>query len=137
MANEWTKVELYGANNDGDPRRYTVASGTAIAKGTLLAMTDARTAIAHSGIDQPIAGVAAMAKSATDLSTSISAWTNGVFEVTSSGAITVGRGVVSGVTANQVRQAGVNSTAASGAVVMGYVLETGEEAEVINVRLKL
>ena len=75
MAIAWKKVELYGQNNDGDPRRYTVASGVAIPKGTVLAMTDPRTAAAHSASGQAVAGVAAMAKSATDGSVSISAWT--------------------------------------------------------------
>jgi hypothetical protein len=134
MANEWTKVELYGQNNDGDPRRYTVASGVAIAKGTLLQLTDPRTASAHSAALQPIAGVAAMSKSATDLSTSISAWTNGIFEVTCSGAIPVGMGVSAGTAANIVAVA-VNASAASGTIICGHALETAEEGEAINVRL--
>ena len=32
MANEWVKVELYGANNDGTPVRYTIADATAVQK---------------------------------------------------------------------------------------------------------
>jgi len=134
MANEWTKVELYGANNDGSPRRYTVASGTAIAKGTLLAMTDGRTAIAHSSADQAIAGVAAMDKSATDYSTSISAWTDGIFEAVASGAIPVGYPLASGIAANVVKQ---RTLGTSGALVLGYAMETSAEGETINVRLKL
>ena len=134
MANEWTKVELYGQNNDGDPRRYTVASGVAISKGTLLALTDGRTAAAHTSATQAIAGIAAMDKSATDLSTSISAWTNGVFEASASTAITVGYPVVSGDTANFVA---VAASTASGAAVIGYALETAAAKEVINVRVML
>ena len=135
MANEWTKVELYGQNNDGDPRRYTVASGVAISKGTLLIISDPRTASAHTTASGAyMAGVAAMDKSATDLSTSISAWTNGVFEASASTAITVGYPVVSGDTANFVA---VAASAASGAAVIGYALETATAAEVINVRVML
>ena len=136
MANEWVKVELYGANNDGGPRRFTVASGTAISKGTLLAMTDARTAVAQSSLRQACCGVAAMDKSATDLSTSISAWTNGIFEAKASGAIVVGNAVMASEPANTVILANTASIA-SGAKVIGYALETAADAETINVRLNL
>ena len=134
MANEWVKVELYGQDNDGCPRRYTVASGTAITKGTLMALTDARTAIAHSSVDQAIAGIAAMGKSATDLSTSISCWTDGVFEAVASSAVVIGSAVVASKTANQVW---TNHVAASGAALIGYALEAADAGETINVRVKL
>ena len=132
MADAWTKVELYGQNNDGDPRRYTCASGTAIAKGTLLQLTDPRTASAHSGAAQRGAGVAAMAKSATDGATTITAWTNGIFEAVASGVITAGSAIEAGINVNVVK-----TTGASGAVVLGYALETSSEGETINVRLSL
>ena len=134
MANTtFTKVELYGQNNDGDPRRYTVASGTAISKGTLLAMTDARTAIAQSTAGQALAGVASMDKSATDLSTSISAWTNGIFEARASGAHAAGVGWQSAVGGNNVSSA----TGASGAFVGGWFMEESTDNELVNVRLRL
>lgn len=134
MANEWTKVEFYGENSDGSPRRFTCASGTAIAKGTLLKITDPRTAIAQSDLRDVCCGVAAMDKSATDLSTSISVWTNGIFEAVASGAIVVGAPVSASTPANTIITA---TTAASGAAVIGYALETASDAETINVRLNL
>lgn len=118
MANEWTKVELYGQNNDGDPRRYTVASGVAIAKGTLLIFGAGRTAVAHAaGVGGYIAGVAAMDKSATDLSTSISAWTNGIFDVTASGTLTEGHPFKTSATANTVE---VAANTIIGSAIGGY-----------------
>jgi len=111
-----------------------VASGVAISKGTLLALSDARTAAAAASFTQPIAGIAAMDKSATDLSTSISVWTNGVFEASASLAIVVGLPVVSSDVANMIAQA---TSTASGAAVMGYAMETAADADVINVRLAL
>jgi len=137
MANEITKVELLGQNNDGNPLRFTVASGTAISKGTLLAMTDPRTAIAHSSEGQAIAGIAAMDKSSTDGSTSISVWTNWIFEVKCSGTITVGQGVIASDFANVGTLALGGTTAASGLAVWAHAIETGAEAEIINMRVNL
>ena len=134
MANEWTKVELYGQNNDGDPRRYTCASGTAISKGTLLVLSDPRTVAAHASIGQYMGGVAAMDKSATDGSTSISAWTNGIFEGKSSGTMTIGLPFKTSNLPNHVEPA---ANTIIGSAVGGYALETGSGVETINLRLRL
>ena len=45
---------------------YTVADGTGIEKGALLALTDPRTAILASSAAQPLAGIAAREKIAND-----------------------------------------------------------------------
>ena len=135
MANEWTKVELYGANNDGNPIRYTCASGAAIAKGSLLILSDPRTGAAHTTtVGGYCAGIAAMDKSATDHSTSISAWTDGVFEAVASGAITVGHPVKSSNEANKIEAA---TNAVIGSAILGYAMETASDGETINVRLRL
>ena len=122
------KTELYGANRDGDSRRYTVASGTAIDKFTVLQLTSARTASAHSAALQPFAGVASMDKDGSDFSTSITAWTNGLFTFKSSGAIVAGQPVVLGAPAQFVRvptnAEQITSGAASGAAVIGYATNT-------------
>ena len=77
MANEWVKVELYGANNDGNPIRFTVLDGKSISKGQLLELADARTA-SGSLVDTAVyAGVASEEKIAGDGTTSISVWTDG------------------------------------------------------------
>ena len=135
MANEWTKVELYGSKNDGNPRRYTCASGVAISKGDLLLLSDPRTVASHStGVGGYMGGVAAMDKSATDLSTSISAWTTGVFEVTASGTITTGHPVKASTGENIVEAA---AESIMGSAILGYALETSSDGETINVRLAL
>jgi len=137
MADEITKVELLGQNNDGAPIRFTCAAGTAISQGTLMALTDPRTVAAHSTEGQPIVGVAAMDKSASDSSTSISVWTDGIFEVKCSAGVTVGLNVIASDTANQVIAALSGTTLASGQVVLGTALEEATAAETINVRVKL
>ena len=132
---KWAKVELYGQNNMGDIRRYTCASNVAITKGTLLILSDPRTAAAHATTAGGyMAGVAAAAKSATDLATTIPAWTNGVFEVTCSGTCTVGLPFKTSTVPDAVEPA---ANTIIGSAVGGYFLETGASDEVVNVRLRL
>ena len=127
MAYEAVKVEL--TNSTGFPRRYTVASAVAIAKGTLLTLTDNRTAAAATGDNLAFAGIANMDKSATDYSTSITAWTDGIFRMYASGAIKTGEAIAVASTgvngANHVIKVintGGSSPTASGAAVIGYCL---------------
>ena len=134
------KVELHGDN--GDQIRYTVADGTQISKGVLLKLTDPRTAILYdvlttSGAVQA-AGIAAHDKEASDGSTSISVWTNGVFDMVASGAITVGNPVVF-LGHNKIGEyyfAGTQNPASFG-VVVGRALETAAHDERINVKVKI
>jgi len=133
MTNEAVKVEL--TNSTGFPRRYTCASGAAITKGTLLKLTDPRTAAASTVAFDPIAGIAAMDKSITnDDSTTITALTDGIFEMVASGAIAIGMPVRSAGNNNYVS---LNAGSASGAVTFGYTLEAADDGETINVRVRL
>lgn len=134
MANEWTKVELYGANNDGNPRRFTIADGTSISQGQLLALTDPRTVTAATGATQQWAGVASEDHLANEGVTSISVWTDGIFDATASDAIAIAGEGIKGAEDNTVHN---QKVVASGANVIGYALETAADEEVINVRLRL
>ena len=97
MANEAVIIELLG--NGGDPVRFTVANATTIEKGTLLKITDPRTAIATSADNDPFAGIAAAEKVASDGATSLAAYTHGIFDLVDSGAgITAGERVSIGGT---------------------------------------
>ena len=138
MANEWAKVELYGANNDGCPRRFTIADGVSVSKGQTLVLSDPRTAAGGgAGLFDPCAGVAAMEKEANDGSTSISVWTDGVFEAVASGAIAVGQAIMF-ADLNRVKAVNLSASGAQmGAQVCGYALEAADNAETINVRLRL
>lgn len=133
MANELIKVELYGANNDGCPRRYTIADGTSVSKGSLLALSDPRTVTASTGTNFVCAGVASEDHLANEGYTSIAAWTDGIFEAVASGAITIGAPITF-CESNFVKQAGVG---ASGATIAGYSLEAAADAELVNIRLSL
>lgn len=129
MANE--AVPRYGPYEYAD---YTVADGTGIERGTLLKLTDPRTAIASSAAGDPIAGIAAREKIASDGRTQLSVVRRGDFDMYASGAIVAGHPVISAGHDNYVK---VLTSGYSGASIIGYALETASTGEQIQVRLML
>ena len=132
MVNEVTPVELCGLNNGGQGRRYTCAAAV-ITKGTILKLTDPRTAAQATLVTDIPAGIASMDTDGTE--TNVTAWTNGVFECKASGAIAVGQ-YVTCCTDNFVRKI-QPIVDASMAYIFGIALETASDAETINVRVNL
>lgn len=116
-------------------RSYTCADGTGILINKVLTLADPNTASEVS--DTPsvagykFAGISAMEKEASDGSTTISAWTNGVWDLEASGAITAGSLVYSAGNGEVAQVTDINMVA-SGAVV-GRALETASDTEVIKV----
>ena len=103
MADEATKITLLG--NAGDPVVFTVAAGTAIAKGTLMRISASpQVAIATNTVDQLFAGIASVEKTATDGVTELALWTHGLFEMTCGAAesMVLGAPVKTGAAANEV-----------------------------------
>lgn len=140
MANEWTKVELYGANNDGGARRYTIIDGVSVSQGTLLRLVDPRTASYAWTSGVACAGVSAEEKQANDGATSITCYTDGVFTVYASGAITAGAPIAADIVPNKVHSWGGGTSAASYADIIGYALGTAAGAtntSTLTVRLQL
>ena len=139
MANEWTKVELYGANNDGTPRRYTIANATSVSKGQLLSLIDPRTVGGGAASAAAVAGVASEDHLANQGITSISVWTDGIFEAVAYDAIGVGAGIMAAGGGNKVLALDVASAASIqfGTGCFGYSLEAAEAAETVNVRLQV
>lgn len=134
MANEAVIIELLG--NGGDPVRYTVADGTGIAKGTLMYLSGDRTISAHSGDGQIFAGIAAAEKVASDGSTTLSVYTNGIFDLTDSSAgMTLGDVCKLSGTANMVATAD-EAGALGPHEVVGIVLETAAASEVVAVKIR-
>lgn len=132
MANEVSIIELF---NGGRPIRYTCADGASIAKGTILQITDPRTASAHSGVDQPIAGIAAAAKVASDGSTSIAVYTDGIFDIThaAAGVTAVGAFCAGSATANMATAADANDLLQNSTI--GYEMEAAANDERAAVRI--
>jgi len=114
--------------------RYIVADGTAIPLGTMLKLTDANTAIAHSGDGDAFAGIAWEEKTASDGITEIVAALNGVWDLTDGGAtFAVGELTALDGTANEVRLA-VEADIITGSIV-GKSLEAAGANEVVRVRV--
>ena len=136
MVQEWIPVDATDELNLGQ-RRFTVASGVAIAKGTMLELLDARNADGVIGAGAACAGIASMDKSASDFSTSITAWTEGLFRASGSSAIVVGSALIAAGGLNEVKAGGTKVS--SGATVIGYSMDaiTGNPVEQITVRLQL
>lgn len=132
MANEATIIELF---NGGRPIRYTVADGATIEKGTILQLTDPRTASAHSGADQPIVGIAAHEKVANDGATTIAAYTDGIFDITAAaaGVAAVGVMVAGSATANMTTAADAADLLQNSTV--GMVLEAQANDERCAIRV--
>ena len=131
MTNEAVKVEL--TNSSGFPRAFNCASGVAISKGAFLTLSDPRTAAANTTSRAVMAGFALMDKEADDYSTTISAWTDGVFKVYASYGIEIGHPLMAAA-GNAVQEANDD---ASGAAVMGHALETATDGQTFQMRLKL
>ena len=108
------------------PVPFTVANATGIEKGTLLKLTDPKTAIISSAANDACCGIAAAEKIASNGVTELAVFQKGIFEMLASGAITVGAAVRSTSDANYPNTVGsaTGITAASGAAIIGYALET-------------
>lgn len=112
---------------------YTIADGTAIVKGTVLAMSDPNTAAASSADNDVFAGIAMEEKTANDGKVTMAAALDGVWAlVATAAAITVG---------NQVTIGGANTVKIYTTLddekgyVVGRALETTSGSESIMVRL--
>ena len=112
------------------PVPFTVAAGTAIEKGTLLKLTDGMVAIAHSGDEDAICGIAAEEKTATDGKTQLAVYIRGIFKMYTSAAVTVGDAVAASATANEVKTADASCV---GAKIVGIAYETsgGDDESII------
>ena len=113
-----------------EPLNFTVSDSTAVVKGSLMKLTDPRTAIISSASADPIAGIAAHDKVASDGITSIGVFRRGIFDMVASGAVPVGSAVQSAGVLNEVKVAALTS---SGATIVGYALETASDVEVFQV----
>ena len=91
MANEATKIELYGHNSAGEVMPFTISSSTAIPKGSVMVLSATpRTITIHDSIGQKFVGVTNVVKDALDTSTQLGVYTNGIFNFAASGSIADG-----------------------------------------------
>ena len=127
MANEAVlKVETHL------PVNFTCSTLVTIEKGAICKMTDPMTAVLSDSANQLVAGIVQSEKLAADTTqTSVALYRGGIFRVTCSGSCDVGEPVVTGATANYVRQA-----AADEENIIGIMLEAGTEGQSKLMELK-
>lgn len=121
-------------------KRYTCATGTGIAKGTFLKCADPYLASASTGTGDFFVGFAhADVNTSTDSSfnteTNVTADKGGIYDLTASGAITVGQYVKTAAPGNYVMACTDADMTASYARAIGVALETASDGEVINVEV--
>ena len=131
MANEAKIIELF---NGGRPIRYTCADGVTIPKGTLLEMTGDRTVEMATTGTAPFVGIAAHEKVASDGATTISAYTDGIFDMVSDSGTDVVGTVMATSAADNIIETGVAADLLSQTCV-GYYLEAGTNAGTESVRI--
>lgn len=114
------------------PLPFTVANTTGIEKGTVLKMTDPRTAIANDTLGAPVAGIAASEKIASDGNTTLGVYREGWFKMTASGSIAVGDPVC---TTNAGAPNRVEKAATNEEDILGTALETATNGETLLIEL--
>ena len=132
MAAEAVIIELF---NGGRPIRYTCAEATTIAKGALAVISADRTVITHAAVDTAIAGVVAFEKVGGDGSTTVTVYTDGIFDLTAAaaGVTALGARCAGSGTANMITVADANDILQSSDV--GMCLEAHANNEVAAVRV--
>ena len=131
MANEAVIIELF---NGGRPMRYTVADGTGIEKGTIMELSGDKTIQANQTDNTPCVGIAAHEKVASDGSTTLAVYTDGIFDcLTDAGSDALGVAMSSSATANTLQTA--DAADLLNWAVLGNILEAAGNAEVVAVRV--
>jgi hypothetical protein len=110
------------------PVAYTCADGTGIEKGAVLMLSDPNTVATATGDTNPVAGIAAEEKIASNGKVKIAVYRSGIFKGYAGAAgVTAGMAIITDVatgTANELVVADVNSEH-----IVGRALETATDTE--------
>ena len=131
MSNEAVIIELF---NGGRPIRYTVSNTTTILKGTMAELSGDRTIIANTNDNAPVVGITAAEKVANDGATTLSVYTDGIFDMLSdSGTDVVGTLMANSATENTIQTADGDDLLQGSWI--GYYVEAGTNAGTEAVRI--
>lgn len=119
------------------PINFTVANGTGIEKGTLLKLTDPRTAIISTATGDKIAGIAASEKILSNGQTQLGVFRRGQFRMIISGSVLIGQALQATDTTQHPNHVGGAPLTASGSSVIGTALEAGTTGQTIRVDLNV
>lgn len=132
MADEAVIIELLG--NKGDPIQFICVDGDAFPKGTILKLSDNREADLSAADGDVCAGICAMEKVASDGSTTVSAYTNGIFDLKEANSAIIGIGVPVTIGGANLIKAAAAGEAETGDL-FGHALATFAKAETQSVRV--
>ncbi len=135
MASEAVIIELLGEPK-GCPIQLIIADATAVPKGTIIKLNDNRTASLSAADGDVCGGICAMEKVALDGTTTLSVYTNGIFDLTEAnvGTPAVGTGVVIGGANLIIAEAAGDAELGK---IMGHTLATFAKAGTEAVRVLL
>lgn len=133
MANEAVIIEL--GFSGGKPVLRTIANGANISKGTLCKLADPNTASAATGTGEVFAGIPAADKVINDGSTTLTFYTDGVFDLVATNAPAITAGAQVCMSGTNLIRACVAADLLTGALI-GTAEETTTATETIRVRLK-
>ena len=127
MANEATLII-----ETGSPIPFTVANGNGLEKGTILKLTDPMTASGALAYGNPIAGISASEKIASDGKTRLACFRQGIFKGTASGSITAGQAITITTSNSNILEACAVNTENT----VGIALETAANTETFLFELR-
>lgn len=131
MAGEAIIIELF---NGGRPIRFTCIDGVPLPKGSLLELSADRTVQVATTDTACFVGIAASEKVASDGSTTIAAYTDGIFDLLSDTGTDVVGTMMAISSVDNTLETGVDADMLSGANV-GYMVEAGTNAGTEAVRI--
>jgi len=118
------------------PENFTCADGTGIEQGAVLKLSDPNTAALADGDEDYVAGICATEKIADDGTTSVSVYTDGLFDMVLSGSITAGQAVATHASSGGSNTVAAATATAVGGKTLGIAREDGTDGETILVELK-
>ena len=132
MTNE-AKMRQYGSTATD----FICADGTGIEKGALLMLTDPRTVALSTGDEDYFVGIAGREKIASDGRVRIAVYTDGIFDIMCSGAVTAGQAVATFSSTGGSNFITVATATAIGNKTVGIALEDSAAGtpELIQIQL--
>jgi len=118
------------------PENFTCADGTGIEQGAVLKLSDPNTASLSDGDNDYVAGICATEKIASDGTTSVSVYTDGLFRMKLSGSVTAGQAVATHSSSGGSNVIAAATASSVGGKTLGIAREDGTEGDEIVIDLK-
>ena len=131
MANEAVLRQEYSL-----PVNFTCADGTGIEQGAILKLSGSNTVALADGDEDVVAGICATEKIASDETTSVAVYIDGVFSIYCSGSVSAGSAVATHASTGSTNYVTTATASAVGGKTLGIAREAGTEVNTFFVELK-